>query len=453
MKTSIRISRRDYDLLRTHLFRGTGNEEAAFLIAGSSEHGGAIDLLVREVIPVPARGLLSQGPGHLEIDPDFMMPIIKRCRVEGWSLIDVHSHPGCGRVGFSFIDDDGDSRLLPKVKQRVPDRHHASLVFNRESVNARVWAVDRDEPESATRVVVVGQPLEVIKMDPRDRHEMGDLSAYDRQILMFGSEGQRLLSRTTVAVVGCGGTGSIMVQHLSHLGVGKLVLVDPDRLERSNWSRVVGATEDDVRVRRPKVEIAERQARQAFPAISVEAVEDTVLNESTALRLLDADVLVCCTDTVASRMVLNRLAFQHLRPLVDCGIDIKVTSTGRAKVLGRVTTILPDGPCLACAGIVDPDSVADELADPTVRAGYVDKADIHDPAVITLNGVAASLAATEVMDLVVGFKDPSCVGGQSYYYGHKGVVESGPVLASVPCRACAEARGVGDRLRLPCTAT
>lgn len=449
---SIRISRRDYESLRAHLFRGTGNEEAAFLIAGCSDRGGAIDLLVREVIPVPVDGLLSQGPGHLDIDPDFMMPIIKRCRLENLSLIDVHSHPGGGSVGFSAIDDAGDSRLLPKIQQRVPDRHHASLVLNRNSINARLWRRESGGPEQVDRVVVVGQPLEVFDLTTACRRDVQDTSTYDRQILMFGQEGQRLLRSMTVAVVGCGGTGSLMVQHLSRLGVGYLILVDHDLIERSNCSRVVGATEDDVLAHRAKVEIAEREARKTNAAMCIDAIQDTVLNPRVAMRLLDADIIVCCTDTVASRMVLNRIAFQYLRPLVDCGIDIRVTSTGRAKVLGRVTTVTPDGACLSCLGVVDPDAVADELADPDMRAGYVDQADIPDPSVITLNGVVSSLAATEVLDLVVGFRDQECTGGQIVYYGHKAVVETADGSGSERCSVCAAVRAAGDHYPLPCPA-
>lgn len=438
-------------MLRAHLFRGTGNEEAAFLIAGTAEQNEATDLLVQEVVPVPVEGLLSQGPTHLEIDPDFMMPIIKRCRTEGASLIDVHSHPGGGRVSFSHIDDSGDSELLPKVKQRVPNRHHASLVFNRDSVNARIWRYDREKLEHVDRIVVVGQPLETIELRVSAKQESEDITAYDRQVLMFGTEGQRLLQNTTIAVVGCGGTGSLVVQHLSRLGVGRLLLFDHDRIECSNFSRIVGATEEDVLFTRPKVEIAYRQTRQANPKGQVEAIQGTVLDQDIALRLLEADVIVCCTDTVASRMVLNRIAFQYLRPLMDCGIDIKVTSSGQAKVIGRVMTVLPDGPCLSCAGIINPDAVADELADPIVRAGYIDQANVHAPSVITLNGVVSSLAATEVLDLVVGFKEHGCSGSQIAYYGHKGIVESEPMGLCVPCSVCRDVRSAGDKLMLPCS--
>jgi len=447
MKT-IRFTRQQYDALRGHLFRGTGNEEAAFLVAGSSRHGSDIELYVREVVPVPPGGLLSQGPCHLDIDPDFMAPIIKRCRIAGLSLIDVHSHPGSGPVGFSGIDDGGDARLLPAIKRRVPGRDHASLVLNVSSIDGRMWLGDAAEPAPIDRMVIVGQPIEVIDLSSGGRDAGGSLSPYQRQVLMFGEEGQRLIGSTAVAIIGCGGLGSMIIQKLAHLGVGRLIPVDHDFIDETNLSRIVGATPEDLGL--PKVGVARRHALSINPGMVVDAMERSVMDEEVALRLLAADILVCGTDTVASRMVLNRLAYQYVRPLVDCGIDIKVTPAGKAKVLGRVMTTLPGGPCLSCAGVVDPDTVAAELAQAGENAGYVQGERMPDPSVVTLNGVVASLAATEVLDLIVGFKDADCAGPDLTYYGHKGFVASQPIRRVRRCVTCSEALGAGDALRLPC---
>lgn len=448
MKT-IRITRRDHNVLKNHLFNGSGNEEAALLVAGSSIHGGDRELLVREVIPVPSEGLLYQGPCRLGIAPDFMMPVIKRCRCKGLSLIDVHSHPGSGSVGFSGVDDAGDSRLLPKIQQRIPGRDHASIVMNRDSAVARLWRAGEAGPEAVDRIVVVGQPLEEICGMLAVRRELETLTPYARQVLMFGEEGQRLLGQVTVGVVGCGGLGSMLVQQFAHLGIGGTILIDHDYVDETNISRTVGSTAADIGLL--KVEVARRHALNINPGMTVEAIPGTVLNEDTALRLLAADIIVCGTDTVASRMILNRLASQYLRPLVDCGIDIKVLPSGKAKVLGRVMTVLPDGPCLSCAGIIDPTAVADELADTALNAGYVQG--VPAPSVITLNGVVASLAATEVMDLVVGFKDEGCSGSHLSYCGHKGTIQSGRMRRITKCRTCREIRAAGDGYRLPCTST
>jgi molybdopterin/thiamine biosynthesis adenylyltransferase len=104
---------------------------------------------------------------------------------------------------------------------------------------------------------------------------------YDRQTRIFGDRGQAILASSKVAVVGLGGIGSLIAEYLARLGVGELILIDPDRLDPTNIPRVVGACRCDAtpflrdparprwmqelraRLATPKVKIAARVARQA----------------------------------------------------------------------------------------------------------------------------------------------------------------------------------------------
>jgi molybdopterin/thiamine biosynthesis adenylyltransferase len=79
-----------------------------------------------------------------------------------------------------------------------------------------------------------------------------DTDRHDRQIRAFGHDGQRRLGAATAAVVGAGGIGSLLVQGLAHLGVGRLIVIDPDRVEPSNLNRLAGATAADARTECPK---------------------------------------------------------------------------------------------------------------------------------------------------------------------------------------------------------
>ena len=54
------------------------------------------------------------------------------------------------------------------------------------------------------------------------------------------------------------------MQQLAHLGIGRFVLFDPDKIVFLNTNRLIGGTLEDVRLDRPKVEIAERLIRAAF---------------------------------------------------------------------------------------------------------------------------------------------------------------------------------------------
>jgi ThiF family len=86
---------------------------------------------------------------------------------------------------------------------------------------------------------------------------------------MFGDVGQEILRGLTVAVVGAGGGGSLLVEMLAHLGVGKLIIVDYDVISKSNLSRVVGSTCDDVG--RLKVDVMRELVTRIDPEIDVHA--------------------------------------------------------------------------------------------------------------------------------------------------------------------------------------
>jgi molybdopterin/thiamine biosynthesis adenylyltransferase len=97
---------------------------------------------------------------------------------------------------------------------------------------------------------------------------------------VFGDRGQALLAAQKVGVIGAGGAGSLVVEYLARLGVGHLVVVDPERIETTNLPRVVGGRRRDAwpwlthpdrppimralgeRLSIPKVKIAERVCNQ-----------------------------------------------------------------------------------------------------------------------------------------------------------------------------------------------
>ena len=59
---------------------------------------------------------------------------------------------------------------------------------------------------------------------------------YSRQILLFGEEGQERLKNATIFIAGAGGLGSPVSIYLA-CGVGRIILVDKDAVERTNLNR------------------------------------------------------------------------------------------------------------------------------------------------------------------------------------------------------------------------
>ncbi|MCL4464986.1 MAG: ThiF family adenylyltransferase, partial [Chloroflexi bacterium] len=433
------------------LLDGGEDEEAAVLLAGVSETDQAIRLLVREVVPVPDPAFRSKGPAYLSIDPDFLAPLVKRCRLAGWAFVLAHSHPfSRGGVSFSGIDDAGERALFPRIQARVPGRPTGALVFGADAVAARVWLPGAKGSSPVGRLVIVGEQIE--GLDPNGRLERPTSAEpgegrYARQVLALGQAGQRKLGLTRVAVVGAGGTGSQVYQQLVHLGVRHVDVIDPQVLEESNLSRVVTSKPADIG--RPKVEVLAEWGAQVQAAGGGEQIVGDVRDRAIALGLRDADVIFCCTDSLQSRLVLNRLARQYLIPLIDLGIDIQLVDgqTERVRAIGgRVMVVTPDGPCLGCLGVLDPAALQRESA-PSWHASYLAGQDLPDPSVISFNGVISSLAVTEFLNLVTGFA-PRQERLYQRYDGIRGIVRAYPLRPEQPC-TCADLYGLGDGEPLP----
>ena len=457
----ITITEKDFDRLRSHLLRDGNEEEAALLVAGISETKQMTNFLVREVIPVPNDGFLEKWHVFLTISPDFMMPILKRCRYDRLSVILAHSHPFSGDlVTFSSIDANGERILMPKIQQRIPDRHHGAIVLGRTSVDARIWEKGKNKSRPMDSIRVIGPQIRTyqitsVAFPENPSNPATSQNRHDRQKLALGEAGQKKIQETTVGIVGTGGVGSLVLQELVHLGVEKFIIIDDDLVEESNLSRIVGSMPKDATNRTPKIKVMKRLGRQINPEVRISSVKDSVNNAQVALILRDADVIFCCTDNLLSRIVLNRMAFQYLIPLIDMGIDIQCNEQGKITTAGgRVMVILPDGPCLECLGILNSEMIQQEMRQieegQRARRSYISGATVEAPSVISLNGVIASLAVTAFLSLLTGFESQKDPDTYQVYRVLKGDVRLATMTPTNACTLCKEVKSLGDGVNLPC---
>jgi molybdopterin/thiamine biosynthesis adenylyltransferase len=144
-----------------------------------------------------------------------------------------------------------------------------------------------------------------------------DTDRYSRQILFapIGTAGQQLLARAHVAIVGVGATGAATASLLARAGVSRLTLIDRDFVEPSNLQRQMLFDEDDARASLPKAEAARRHLARINSSIRVDAhIADLV--PQNALTLLDADLVLDCTDNFETRYLLNDLCVRDHRPWI-----------------------------------------------------------------------------------------------------------------------------------------
>lgn len=457
-KKIITITQSNYNKLRKHLLRGIhADEEAAVLLAGTSETTEKIELLVRDVHEVPDSYLLTKGKAGLIINPDFLSIHIKKCRHKNLSFILAHSHPfNSNFVHFSSIDDYGEMQLFPKIKKRAPNGNHAALVLGQNCINARVWLKDENHSIKIDEFKLVSDRIEKIKIDSNDSTYEGNNidDVYSRQVLAFTEKGQKKLEAVNVGVVGMGGIGSQVFQQLVHIGVKKFILIDYDIIEKSNLARVVGSTFEDVKKGLLKVDIMERLGKFINNNISVICVAGDVNHKSVAKRLRDVDVIFCCTDNMSSRMVINRMAHQYLIPVLDIGVDIQPTEDGKIrKIGGHIVLISPDDYCLDCLGFIDHTLLSYELANKEKRISnpYIQGSkNEYAPSVISLNGALASMAVTEFIHFTTGCMDRKSEKRYQVYDGINGLFRLIQRKRINGCTVCKEVLALGDLIELPC---
>jgi len=397
------------------------HEAYCILFGRSVEVDGKLTrIVIRESLTPPSEAYVKRTPTQVQLRPEYVATIAQRARKTGESVIFAHSHP-FPLNEFSIIDDEGEKVLAEFFEARAPKARHAALLITPEVAIAR--ELGREEPLS---VMGVGSEITWGK----SASGLGFEKRFDRQIRAFGSLGQTILESVRVGIVGLGGTGSVVLQQLLHLGVRDFLLIDPDIVEETNLNRLVGARLQDVG--QPKVLVSKAWAGRLNPQIKIEARQESVLLSATAHRLSDTDFTFCCTDSHGSRAVLNQLAYQYLLPMIDMGVVIATEDKTITHVVGRVQMLAPHLACLVCANLLDAEQVRRDLltdferqADPYIP-GHQEPA----PATISLNSTVSSLAVTMFLNSVLG------IPGEARYINYNAMIGTARPVVVTPHPSC-----------------
>jgi len=165
-----------------------------------------------------------------------------------------------------------------------------------------------------------------------------ELKRYERQIRIFGADGQERLKNAKVFVAGAGGLGSAISIYLAAAGIGRIRIVDHEKIELSNLNRHILHCDEDVG--REKAASAEEKLKKINPDVSLEAISETI-EENNVLELVDDfDLIVDAMDNFHTRYLLNRTAIVKNIPFFHGAIN---------GLYGQATTIIPGKTaCLRC---------------------------------------------------------------------------------------------------------
>lgn len=153
---------------------------------------------------------------------------------------------------------------------------------------------------------------------------------YSRNMKMLSERENKLLRKSCVAVVGCGGLGGGIVEMLGRLGVGHIIAVDGDNFEPSNLNRQLLSHTKNLGT--SKAQAAVERMRLVNPDIKVTGIKELIQLENGRTLLAEANVIVDAVDRIHTRMMLQELAEELKVPLVHGAIG---------GWYGQVMTVLP----------------------------------------------------------------------------------------------------------------
>lgn len=392
-------------------------------------------LLARQLTPLADAAYAIRQRDRIQIDPVALNRLVKPARERGLSVLTVHTHPGANEAWFSSADDAGDSVLMPSLFTQT-DGPHGSLVIatNSRAVAARAWK----SPEEPGPVVlqIVGKTLRILASD----EEQLEKGWFDRQRLALGEAGQRVLRQLHVVIVGLGGTGSVTFAQLVHLGIGHITVIDGDRVETTNISRIFGARAADAGVTW-KVDVAARYAANVGMGTAVTVLRGNLGADISPNVLGGCDAAFSCVDKHLPRALLNRLAYEKAVLLFDMGSAFRVAVGTPMEGAGRVVVTGPGRPCLACWGHIDPNRIRIESLPPDERLrqqaeGYVAGADVHQPSVVAFNTQVAGAAVIEFLRCVTEFAGADDPPGRLSFDFGTGSVHRNRLAGEVACGIC-----------------
>ena len=382
-------------------------ESGAVLLARHVETPtGNVRLLGHTLQWVPEAAYRTRTACELVVGSEGYVPALAAAEKHGCVPVWVHTHPGSSPRP-SGRDLVVDAQLSDLFRLRSGSPWYGAVIVSRsgDSLTFAGHIESEDSRVDIDRVWTTGVRWALV---PNWLHAPTPPDAmFDRSIRAFGGAIQAVLAQLRIAIVGCGGTGSSVVEQLVRLGVRHFYLFDPKNLTDSNVTRVYGSHPG--LVGDPKVQVLAEHIRRIAPDAEVVAVMSSITQQDAARRLLDADVIFGCSDDNAGRLVLSRIAAYFMTPVIDCGVKLTGADDGSLEgIYGRVTVLGPGAACLDCRGRIDMRRAAAEAMAASehrrlAAEGYAAELPDVEPAVVAYTTLVASAAVGELIERLVHY--------------------------------------------------
>lgn len=339
-----------------HVDRPDGQEDLCFVLWHPSRGSERSTAVLREVV-LPRDGD-RQVHGNVSFNSQYFMRACDLAASTGGGVALVHSHPGgTGWQGLSTDDFHAEASHAGRAQAltNMP-MIGLTLATGDMTMSAREW-IRSDartyEPHWARDVRVVGDRWFASRNPRLFEYDFG--AAQSRSLATWGDDVQQTLDGLHVGVVGAGSVGSLVIESLARIGVGRISIIDFDTVKERNLDRLLHARRLDAWLYSSKASVARRAARDAATSRSsaITAHEVSVVEREGLTAALECDILFSCVDRPAGRATLNALAFAHCIPVVDGGILVDARDGRLRSAQWRSHVAAPGRRCLECLAQFD----------------------------------------------------------------------------------------------------
>lgn len=417
---SIAIPEKLNQQLLAYLIREDGDEDLCFALYRPSHGTDRSTALINEII-FPIDGD-RQRHGNVSFNKQYFSRVTKIALKKNCGIVLIHSHPGPGWQGMSPDDMAAETKWAPPSITLTGLPLVGLTAGSDGTWSGRSWSYSNGsyKRQWAYSIRAVGSKLNVNFNDsivPKSKYK----EEFKRTITVWGNENHQLLTRLNIGIIGLGSVGSIVAESLARMGFQNFVLIDFDEVQRHNLDRLLGATVKDIS--KLKVNVAKRQILKAGTADSlcVQAIPFSVAEQAGYKSALDCDILFSCVDRPRARHVLNNIAYNHLIPIIDGGIRVRMPNGIFDGVDWQLQTVGPGKPCLRCLNIYDPADVSLEVEGKLDDPSYLDTLPSDHPYkmnenIFTFSMNLASLEIFHLIDLVTNIGNIENFGKQRFRY-------------------------------------
>ena len=397
----LRMSGRQKAELKSHLSPSDGLEAVALLLCGRRRGRDRHCLSVMEVVVVPYDHC-ERLEDRITWPTRLLEPLLIRAANEGLAIVKVHSHPG-GFDRFSEFDDVSDTDFFAATASWTEsDEPHGSVVM---LPCGRMFGRSWSEETGFQPIDLISVAGEIIEYWAEDVDSyVPDFADRHAQVLGKGTFGR--LRKLRIAVVGCSGTGSPTVEQLFRLGVGELILVDPDTIGPENLNRIINSRGRHAQQRIPKVRLLADAIDDTELGTSVVGFAEDLCTPAVIEEVAACDMIFGCVDSVFARHLMNKIASTYCIPFIDIGVGLRADGHGGiSHATGAVHYLQPDGSSLLSRNVfslediraeamrrIDPNEYAARLDD-----GYIKGADVSQPAVMPINIIFSGYGVWEFL--------------------------------------------------------